>query len=91
MPNTSSAKKRIKQSEASRDRNRTRRSALKTGIRKFLDAVHDSDVGRAKEELRLVNRMLDMTAAKGTLHRNTSSRKKSRLAARFNTLVAAGT
>lgn len=90
MPNTNSAKKRIKQSAASRDRNRARRSTLKTGIRKFLDAVHDTDVGRAKEEFRLVSRMLDKTAAKGTMHRNTTSRKKSRLAARLNALVAAG-
>ena len=90
MANTRSAKKRMKQDAVRRDRNRARRSSVKTQVRKFLDAVHDKDVDRAKEELRRATRLLDQTTAKGTYHKNTASRKKSRLAARLNSLQASG-
>lgn len=89
MPNTRSAKKRMKQNIVRRARNRSRRSALKTQIRRFLEAVRDSDVARATEQYRLTTKMLDQNAAKGTLHRNAAGRKKSRLAARLNVLTAA--
>ncbi len=90
MPTTKSAKKRIKQNEAHRIRNVARRGALKTQIRKFLDAVHEKDVERSTQELRSTTKLLDQLAAKGTYHRNTIARKKSRLAARLNGLTAAG-
>ena len=90
MPTSNSAKKRIKQNEAQRMRNVARRGALKTQIRKFLDAVHEKDVERSTKELRSTTKLLDQLAAKGTYHRNTIARKKSRLAARLNGLTAAG-
>ena len=80
----------MKQSVASRERNKSRRSVVKTRIRKFLEAVHDKDLTRATDEYRAVTKILDQTAAKGTYHANTVSRKKSRLAARLNTLAASG-
>ena len=88
MATTRSAKKRIKQNAVRAARGQARRSAVKTQIRKFLDAVHDHDIDRAKEELRRTTRMLDQNAARGVFHRNTVSRNKSRLAARLNTLTA---
>lgn len=89
MANSRSSKKRIRQNVACRDRNKTRRGALKTQIRKFLDAVHEKDIDRAKEEYRQTTKLLDQTTAKGTFHKNTTSRKKSRLAAQLNSLAAA--
>ncbi len=91
MPNTKSAKKRMRQNEKRRVINRSRRSVVKTQVTKFLDALHDKDVDRAKEEFRLVTKTLDQTGAKGVFHKNTVARKKSRLAARLNSLVTAGT
>ena len=91
MPNSQSAKKRMRQSLDSRERNRSRRSVVKTRIRKFLEAVHDKDGTRATQEYRAVTKVLDQTAAKGTYHKNTVARKKSRLAARLNALLHAGT
>lgn len=88
MPNTRSAKKRARQNEVQRLRNRSRKSAVKSQIRKFLDAVHDKDVEQAKEEFRRASKILDQTAAKGMYHKNTTARKKSRLAARLNALVS---
>ncbi len=90
MPNTRSAKKRVRQNAARRDRNQSRRSAVKTQIRKFQDAVHEKDIDRSKEEYRRAAKILDQTAAAGTYHKNTAARKKSRLAARLNSLLAAG-
>ncbi len=84
-----SAKKRNKQNIVRAARGQARRSSMKTQIRKFLDAVHDQDVDRAKEELRRTTKLLDQNAARGIFHRNTVLRNKSRLAARLNALTAA--
>lgn len=87
VPNTASSKKRMRQNASRREINRARRSAVKTQIGKFLDAVHDKDVERAKEEFRRVTKALDLNAAKGTYHKNTAARRKSRLAERLNALT----
>jgi len=88
VPNTRSAKKRMRQSAERRTRNRGRKSVLKNQIRKFLDALHDKDKARAESEYRAASRTLDRTAAKGTLHKNAAARRKSRLAARLKALTA---
>jgi small subunit ribosomal protein S20 len=88
VANTRSAKKRLRQTKTRTASNTARRSAVKTQIRKFLDAVRDKDVDRAKDELRKTTKILDQNAAKGAFHNNTVSRKKSRLAARLNDLVS---
>jgi small subunit ribosomal protein S20 len=82
-----SAKKRIKQNAARRERNRARKGAVKTQIRRFTDAIRARDVEQAREELRTTVKKLDQTAAQGTLHKRTVSRKKSRLARRLNKLA----
>jgi small subunit ribosomal protein S20 len=79
-----SAKKRIRQNENRRVRNQSRKSAIKTQIRKFEDAMKANDVGTAEEQLRLVTKKLDQGANTSALHKNTAARKKSRLARRLN-------
>lgn len=88
MAHSLSAQKRIRQNASHRDRNRARKSAVKTQIRKFTDALHEQDVEKARTEFQAVTRKLDQTAAKGTLHKNAAARKKARLAKRLNLLVA---
>ena len=88
MAHSLSAEKRIRQNEKHRERNRARKSVLKTQIRRFTDALRDRDVARAQEQFRAVTQKLDQTAAKGTLHKNMVARKKARLAKRLNQLVA---
>ena len=90
MPIIKSSKKRLRQSLERRDRNRSQRSSVKTQIRKFLEAVRDKDVTLASERFRTVTKSLDQVAAKGVLHKNSTARKKSRLAARLNALSRAG-
>ena len=88
MANLPSAKKRMKQDERNRARNRARKSVIKTETRKFLDAIRDGNVDDARTKLAQVTKKLDQTSAKGTLHRNTVARRKSRLARQLNALVA---
>ena len=89
MANLPSAKKRNKQNERNRIRNRARKSTVKTKTREFLDAVHAGDVSAAQEAFVRVTKRIDQVAAKGTLHKNTAARKKSRLAKRLNAAMAA--
>ena len=88
MAHSLSAKKRIRQNEVLRTRNRARKGAIKTQIRKFSEAVRGHDVDRAQAEFRLAVKKLDRTAAKGTLHKNAVARRKSRLAKQLNKLTA---
>lgn len=84
-----SSKKRIRQNQVRRIRNHARKQRLKTAIRKFNDALHDRKVDQARSALSVVSKTLDQTAAKGTIHRNAASRRKSRLARRLNKLADA--
>ena len=90
MPNLLSAAKRVKQNERNRERNRARKRELKTKTRRLLDAIHDGKVDQAKTILTKITKKLDQNAAKGTLHRNTAARRKSRLAKRVNAAAAKG-
>ena len=89
MANLPSAKKRIKQSQTRQERNRARKSALKTETRKLLDAIHDGEMDKAKSQFQQLTKHMDQVAAKGTLPKRTVSRKKSRLAKRLNAAIAA--
>lgn len=90
MANLASAKKRIRQDARKRVRNRAHKATVKTETRRFLDAIQQGDVEGGRKLLSAVTRKLDQVSAKGVLHKNTVSRRKSRLAARLNALIAAG-
>src|SRR4051812_49440775 len=47
-------------------------------------ALAGGDMAKADEQFRKVVQRLDRTAAKGTIHKNTAARKRSRLAKRLN-------
>jgi small subunit ribosomal protein S20 len=79
MPNTKSAKKRLKQNTQRRTRNRAQRSVLKTMVRRVLEAVAAKDVPKAEEEYRLTAARLDRAGAHGLIHPNRAARIKSRL------------
>lgn len=89
MANLLSSKKRIKQNERNRVRNRARKAVIKTQTRKLLDAIHDGELQQARGLFVRVTKAIDQVAAKGTLHRNTAARRKSRLARRLNEAIAA--
>ena len=87
MAHSLSAKKRIRQNAKRRLRNRALKSSMKTQIKKFQEATRNvSDVDQVEKELRMAQKKIDQAIAKGTIHKNTASRKKSQLARQF-TLV----
>jgi small subunit ribosomal protein S20 len=88
MPNTKSAKKRLRQSLERRTRNRAVKSSLKTQIKKVLTAVEGGDSEATGSEFRVAAKKLDQAAAKGIIHRNKAARLKSRLSARLKTAKA---
>ena len=90
MAHSLSAKKRIRQTLKRRARNRARKETLKDQGKGFLTALTSGSIDTAKEAFRKTTQRLDKTAAKRTIHKNTASRKRSRLAKRLNAMVASG-
>jgi small subunit ribosomal protein S20 len=88
MANIKSSKKRIKVTEVKTARNTMIKSALKTKIKKFETAIVTGNVDEAKVTYASVVKALDMAVTKGILHINKCSRRKSRLAAKLNSLSA---
>ncbi|HHT9112038.1 MAG: 30S ribosomal protein S20 [Planctomycetes bacterium] len=89
MPIMRSAKKRLRQNIKQNLRNRSYRAALKTQLKKFLSVVKEGNAQAAQEELRLTVKKIDKGVAKNILHKNTASRKKSRLAKKLNQMKVA--
>jgi small subunit ribosomal protein S20 len=81
MPNSNSAKKRLRQNLVRRGRNRATKSVIRTHIRKLREALAAGDVTTAEAELRLTARRVDKAAAARVVHANLAARVKSRLSA----------
>lgn len=87
MANIKSAKKRIKVTETKTLRNKMIRSKVKTAIRKFDAAVEAKDKDLAAVCLKAATVEIDKACSKGVYHKNTASRKISRLNLAFNKLA----
>jgi small subunit ribosomal protein S20 len=90
VPNIKSAEKRVRISTKRTLHNTSLKSALRTTIKKFETALAQSEIEQARLALRIATRALDKAATKGIIHRNTASRKKSRLTKRFNAVANQG-
>lgn len=88
MANTSSAKKAARKISTRTAVNRNRKSRMRTFIRKVEEAIAGGDQVAAAAALRAVQPELMRAAQKGVLHKNTASRKVSRLASRVKALSA---
>jgi small subunit ribosomal protein S20 len=86
MAKHKSAEKRIRQIEKRTLVNRARRSRMRTFVKKVEAAIASGDKEAALSAFRLAQPELHRAVTKGVLHRNTASRKLSRLATRINTL-----
>jgi len=84
MPNIKSAAKRVEITRMRTLRNARIKSALKTTIRKFEEAMKATNRDEAGLKLRNAVVAIDKAVTKGILHKNAASRKKSRLTKRFN-------
>ena len=79
MPNSISAKKRLRQNLVRRARNRAQKSVLKSQVRKVREAIVAGNLEAGEAEFRLAAKRLDKAAAKGVVHANLAARVKSRL------------
>jgi len=88
MANTKSAKKAIRQIARRTAVNKDRRSRMRSLVRKVEEAIAGGDSSAAGEALKVVQPVIMRAAQKGILHKNTASRKMSRLAHRVKQLSA---
>ena len=87
MANIKSAKKRILVNKTKADRNKAIRSKVKTSIKKVEAAIEAKDKAAAQAALLAATSEIDKAATKGVYHKNTASRKISRLTVAVNKLA----
>lgn len=80
MPNTESAKKRLRQTEKRTLANKQLRSAMRTHQKRLLELIEAGDKAGAAQELTIVQHHFDKAAKQHIIHRNTAANQKSRLA-----------
>ncbi len=88
MANTSSAKKATRKIARRTAINKDRRSRVRTFVRKVEEALAAGDKAAAEAAFAVAQPELARAASRGVLHRNTASRKVSRLAQRVKALNA---
>jgi len=86
MANTSSAKKRVRRDESRTEVNRARRSRIRTFVKRVESAIAGNDKEAAQAAFVAAEPEIMRGVTRGVLHRNTASRKVSRLAARIKSL-----
>ena len=88
MANTPSAKKAARKIERRTATNKARRSRVRTQLRKVEEAIASGDKAAATDALKVAQPELMRAVTKGVYHRNTASRKISRLSSRIKVLGA---
>ena len=86
MANTKSAKKMVRKIARLTAVNKSRRSRVRTYVRKVEEAISSGDKAAATVALKAAEPEIMRGVTKGVLHKNTGSRKVSRLAARVKKL-----
>ncbi|MEI2716163.1 MAG: 30S ribosomal protein S20 [Candidatus Nanopelagicales bacterium] len=77
MANIKSQIKRNRTNDKAHERNKAVKSALKTSVRHFNEAVSAGDAAKAHELAQTVGRQLDKAASKGVIHKNQAANRKS--------------
>ena len=88
MPNIKSAKKRVKVIEKKTLRNNMIKSAYKTAVEKFEQAIEAGNIEEAKTLFSEATKKIDQACTKGVLVKNTAARKKSSLSKKLNAAMA---
>ena len=89
MPNIKSAAKRARKEKVRRARNKAAKSALRTMIKKFNQAVAGGDHVAAANAYKVAVKCVDQAAAKGIIHKNNAERKKSKMTKKLNAMIQA--
>ena len=87
MANSAQAKKRARQAEATRQRNASQKSELRTAVKKVRKAIASGDKTAATKTLQESQAVMDRIADKRVVHKNLVSRTKSRLASAIKALA----
>ena len=87
MANTAQSKKRARQNERRYAVNKSRRSRIRTFLRKVEEAISNGDKSAASAALTAVQPELMRGVSKGIFHKNTAARKMSRLSARVKKIA----
>ena len=87
MANHYSALKRARQTETRTARNRGNRSRMRSALRDLREALTSGNKESATQAYSSAVSVLDKSVKKGTLHKNTASRYKSRLGKRLNAVA----
>lgn len=82
MPNTNSAKKRVRQNIHRQGRNRWRKRTLRESVKDLREQILHGSVEDAESAYQRTQKIIDKTTSKGAIHKNTASRLKRRLSAR---------
>ena len=87
MANSPQAKKRARQIERRTEVNKARRSRIRTFLRRVEDAITGGDQTVAATALKAAQPEIQRGVTKGVLHKNTASRKISRLSSRIKSMA----
>ena len=87
MANTAQAKKRARQAEATRQRNASLKSELRTAVKKVRKAIATGDKPAAAKTMQESQAVMDRIADKKIAHKNMVSRTKSRLSSAIKALA----
>lgn len=87
MANHASARKRVRRNDACSVVNSARRSRIRTFVKKVEAEILAGNADAAREALKAAQPELHRSVAKGIMHKNTVSRKISRLSARIKALA----
>ena len=87
MANIKSAKKRVLVAERNAARNKAIKTGVKTAVKKVNAAIEANDKAAAASALKDATVLIDKACTKGVFHKNTASRKVSRLAKAVNKLA----
>ena len=87
MANSPQAKKRVRQIARRTEVNKARRSRIRTFLRKVEEAIASGDQPAAREALRVAQPEIMRGVSKGISHKNTASRKVSRLNSRIRSMA----
>ncbi len=86
MPNSQSAKKRMRQTISRTVQNKTKRSSMRTVVRKVEEAIEAGDKASAQAILPTAHSAIDRCAKANILHANTAANHKRKLTRRVNSI-----
>ncbi|MBX4180720.1 30S ribosomal protein S20 [Sodalis sp. CWE] len=86
MANNKSARKRIAQSEKRRRHNASRRSMIRTFVKKVYTAIAEGNKSAAQHAFSIMQPVVDRQAKRGLIHKNKAARYKSKLLIRINSM-----